>query len=65
MGDPTAGGPWPPLTEAERGVFTLSGADVEVLSMTDEEYKKHDWEDLKKIIGTIYLSRSPIPHPPA
>ena len=35
----------------EEPPFPLTDADRYVLSITDEEYKKHDWLDLKDIIG--------------
>ncbi|KAG6033641.1 hypothetical protein E4U41_006850 [Claviceps citrina] len=42
--------------------FPLTDMDRWVLSQTDEEFEKHDWEDLEQIIGTNQLSvlkRSP------
>lgn len=37
--------------------FPLTEVDKWVLSQTDEEFKKHDWKELKEIIGEF---RSPI-----
>lgn len=31
--------------------FTLTESDRQILSMTDEEFVPHDWEDLSAIIG--------------
>jgi hypothetical protein len=33
------------------GPFPLTETDKFVLSQTDEEYKYHDWEELREIIG--------------
>jgi hypothetical protein len=33
--------------------FPLTEADKWVLSLSDEEFHCHDWEDLEKIIGVI------------
>lgn len=38
-------------TPEEEAPFPLTDVDKWVLSQTDEEFKKHDWEDLKQIIG--------------
>ncbi|KAG5950241.1 hypothetical protein E4U53_005340 [Claviceps sorghi] len=48
-----------PCAEAS---FPLTDTDKWVLSQTDDEFKKHDWQDLKQIIGNNQLSvlkRSP------
>lgn len=41
------------LKAAEESPFPLTELDRMVLSQTDEEYVKHDWEDLKRVIGEI------------
>jgi hypothetical protein len=46
-------------TLPEEAPFPLTAVDKWVLSQTDEEFHKHDWEELKEIIGrwlqlTIY-----------
>lgn len=38
---------------AEDSPFPLTDLDRKVLSQTDEEYVKHDWEDLKRVIGVF------------
>ncbi|KAI1116969.1 hypothetical protein F5Y14DRAFT_12892 [Nemania sp. NC0429] len=38
-------------TPPEEPPFPLTEVDKWVLSLTDEEFHYHDWEDLKKIIG--------------
>jgi hypothetical protein len=35
--------------------FPLTDVDRWVLSQTDEEFKYHDWEELKEIIGEDVL----------
>lgn len=35
----------------EEAAFPLTDIDRWVLSQTDEEFKYHDWEELKEIIG--------------
>lgn len=35
----------------EEAPFPLTDVDKWVLSQTDEEFKKHGWEELKEIIG--------------
>ncbi|KAI1158726.1 hypothetical protein F5B18DRAFT_68228 [Nemania serpens] len=40
----------------EEPPFPLTEVDKWVLSLTDEEFNYHDWEDLKKIIGENNLS---------
>lgn len=35
----------------EEAPFPLTAVDKWVLSQTDEEFHKHDWEELKEIIG--------------
>lgn len=42
----------------EEPPFPLTDVDKWVLSQTDEEFKKHDWDDLKQIIGAS-VSRAP------
>lgn len=40
--------------------FPLTETDRFVLSQTDEEYKNHDWEELRDIIsefGAIFFTR--------
>lgn len=41
----------------EDAPFPLTDVDKWILSQTDEEFKLHDWDDLKTIIGT------PLPPP--
>lgn len=31
--------------------FPLTETDRWILSLTDEQYEYHDWEDMRKIIG--------------
>lgn len=31
--------------------FNLTAVDRQILSMTDEEFVPHDWENLKELIG--------------
>ncbi len=31
--------------------FPLTDADRHVLTLTDDEYVKHDWAELKRVIG--------------
>lgn len=33
--------------------FPLTEIDKWILSQTDEEFKKHDWHDLKNVIGKV------------
>lgn len=40
----------------EEPPFPLTEVDKWVLSLTDEEFNYHDWEDLKKIIGMAWYS---------
>ncbi|KAI8959766.1 hypothetical protein F5Y11DRAFT_289770 [Daldinia sp. FL1419] len=40
----------------EDAPFPLTDVDKWILSLTDEEYKYHDWEDVKKIIEENNLS---------
>ena len=43
----------------EEPPFPLTDVDKWVLSQTDEEFKYHDWTELREIIGvylTLYLS---------
>ncbi|KAH0594922.1 hypothetical protein MHUMG1_07220 [Metarhizium humberi] len=41
------------VANSQRGEapFPLTDVDKWVLSQTDEEFQKHDWEDLKQVIG--------------
>ncbi|KAK7940859.1 uncharacterized protein PG986_013246 [Apiospora aurea] len=41
---------------AQDAPFPLTEVDKWVLSLTDEEYTYHDWEDMKKVIGENNLS---------
>jgi hypothetical protein len=41
--------------EEEEAPFPLTDVDRWVLSQTDEEFKYHDWEELKDIIGEDVL----------
>jgi hypothetical protein len=41
--------------EEEEAPFPLTDVDRWVLSQTDEEFKYHDWEELKEIIGEAAL----------
>ncbi|KAI1405858.1 hypothetical protein F4819DRAFT_482308 [Hypoxylon fuscum] len=43
-------------TVPEEAPFPFTDADRLVLSLTDEEYQCHDWEDMKSIIGQNNLS---------
>lgn len=48
--------------------FPLTDVDRWVLSQTDDEFKKHDWADLERIIGEtpeLYVLCSPPAHPRA
>lgn len=40
--------------------FPLTDVDKWVLSLTDEEYPYHDWEEMKQIIGRAIFHHSPI-----
>lgn len=43
----------------EEAPFPLTEVDRWVLSQTDEEFHKHDWEELKEIISKqLYLKSS-------
>ncbi|KAI1085779.1 hypothetical protein F5B20DRAFT_17710 [Whalleya microplaca] len=46
----------PITTPPEEAPFPLTDVDKWVLSLTDEEFHYHDWEDMKKIIGENNLS---------
>lgn len=37
--------------------FPLTDVDKWVLSLTDDEFHCHDWEDLRKIIGIADYTR--------
>ena len=43
------------LKESEKIPFELTKTDLENLAGGDEKFTPHDWEDLKHIIGSIYL----------
>jgi hypothetical protein len=43
--------PPPPAIDADNSPFPLTDIDRLVLSQTDEEFKRHDWDELKEIIG--------------
>ncbi|KAI1758966.1 hypothetical protein GGR53DRAFT_191346 [Hypoxylon sp. FL1150] len=45
-----------PFQTLEDSPFPLTDVDKWVLSLTDEEYQYHDWEDMKKIIRENNLS---------
>jgi hypothetical protein len=36
--------------------FALTDVDRFVLSQTDEEFKLHDWDELREIVGMLDLS---------
>lgn len=40
------------LTPQEEAPFPLTDTDKWVLSLTDEEYSYHTWDELKRITGT-------------
>ena len=42
-------------TAQEEAPFPLTDTDRWVLSLTDEEYAYHTWDELKTIIGKFYL----------
>ncbi|KAH9884475.1 hypothetical protein F4778DRAFT_774652 [Xylariomycetidae sp. FL2044] len=46
----------PNQTPPEDPPFPLTDVDKWVLSLTDDEFHYHDWEDMKKIIGANNLS---------
>ena len=39
----------------EEAPFPLTETDRWVLSQTDEEFRRHTWDELKEIIGTTFL----------
>lgn len=41
--------------EPEELPFELTKTDLENLAGGDEKFQPHNWEDLKHIIGSIYL----------
>jgi len=41
---------------SEESPFPLTAVDKWILSQTDEEFKLHDWEDLRQIIGENHLN---------
>lgn len=43
--------PPPPDINPDDSPFPLTDVDRWVLSQTDEEFKRHDWNELKEIIG--------------
>lgn len=50
--------PPPPAIDADNSPFPLTDIDRLVLSQTDEEFKRHDWEELKEIIRRSHFLRS-------
>ncbi|KAI2630885.1 hypothetical protein GGR54DRAFT_175319 [Hypoxylon sp. NC1633] len=50
------GGPPVKVTTPEDAPFPLTNVDKYVLSLTDEEYQYHDWEEVKNIIAENNLS---------
>ncbi|KAI1330456.1 hypothetical protein F5Y16DRAFT_18297 [Xylariaceae sp. FL0255] len=49
-------GELPTKAPLEEAPFPLTDVDKWVLSLTDDEFHYHDWEDMKKIIGENNLS---------
>lgn len=45
--------------KVEDAPFPLTEVDKWVLSQTDEEFKYHDWEELREIIGELGPSHQP------
>ncbi|KAK8019845.1 hypothetical protein PG990_004983 [Apiospora arundinis] len=45
-----------PVPAAQDAPFPLTEVDKWILSLTDEEYTYHDWEDMKTVIGENNLS---------
>lgn len=43
----------------EEAPFPLTDVDKWVLSQTDEEFKYHDWDELRQILGEFSLDLSP------
>lgn len=41
-----------PAPATEQSPFPLTDVDKWVLSLSDEEFPYHDWEDMKDIVGT-------------
>jgi hypothetical protein len=41
------------IGEKEEAPFPLTETDMWVLSQTDEEFKLHNWDELKEIIGEL------------
>ncbi|QUC22249.1 uncharacterized protein UV8b_06490 [Ustilaginoidea virens] len=52
MGDISAEG----MVQNEEAPFPLTDADKWVLSQTDQEFKRHDWEELRQVVETNNLS---------
>lgn len=48
--------PAPGTTLQEEAPFPLTDVDKWILSQTDEEFKRHDWEDLKEIISELPIN---------
>ena len=44
----------------EETPFHLTDVDKWVLSQTDETFKCHDWEELREILGTVFITPSRI-----
>ena len=40
----------------ESAPFNLTPLDHQLLSMTDEEFVPHDWDNLRDIIGKLHSS---------
>lgn len=51
MGDRGMIGVDSPNVTVEDAPFPLTDTDKYVLSLTDEEYQYHSWDELKEIIG--------------
>ena len=41
--------------EPEELPFELTETDLENLAGGDEKFRPHNWEDLKHIVGSVYL----------
>ena len=46
----------PTASTDDVSAFPLTDLDRKILSMTDEEYTPHTWENLKEIIRTYHFS---------
>lgn len=40
--------------------FPLTDVDKWVLSQTDEEFKRHNWDELREILGAWYIFHGPL-----